>query len=273
MDRTLYLSEARGLQVLRDGPSLWIIQPGQAGRRIPVRLIGRVVIIGNVKIEAGVVTLFTDNGVPVTFMNRRGENAAVTLPYNHQMPRNHDDQKIFLSSDRMAQRYRQWALSKRRQVQLGVVKRLSREAFDDFRSNGMRERDYEAFMKTRTPDDTRKWAPVVGVVSQLFREMVGACVMRADLDPHAGIIHRRNNFGFVLDLCHILGPEADLQASQFFTSSAAAQGLASHRSGWSVTKEGMKDIIHRFENRREALGNAVERILDDFFVLIREVKS
>ncbi len=54
MGRTLYLNENKGLTVLRDGPSVWIKEDGKAGRRIPARLVGRVVVIGNLRLEAGV---------------------------------------------------------------------------------------------------------------------------------------------------------------------------------------------------------------------------
>ena len=96
MERTLYLNEKKGLEVLRDGPSVWVKEDGVAGRRIPARLIEHVIIMGNVRLDAGVITLFTENNIPITFMNNKGNEVALTIPFNHHYNTHYHDQRKIL---------------------------------------------------------------------------------------------------------------------------------------------------------------------------------
>lgn len=271
--KNLYLNESRGLEILRDGPSIWIRQEGKAGRRIPARLIGRVVIIGNLKLEAGAITLFTENDIPVTFMNLRGEEVAVTLPYNHQLPRHYEEQKAFLETEKNIQQVKDWILAERRLIQLEIMNRLSKAAAAVFTSKGFRESDYQAFIGGHIKGGQESWKVVNGLVSNLFREMIIANLIQADLDPHMGILHRRHNFGLALDICHIMGAAEDLQAIQFLKLSKDRASMCKSPQGWAVTKEGMKEIIHRFENRKKALHETLGRILDGLFELMRELRK
>lgn len=272
MDKTLYLSENRGLEVIRDGPSVWVKEEGKAGRRIPARLIGRVIIIGNLKMDAGVVTLFTENDIPVTFMNMRGKEAAVTIPYNHNLPRHYEEQKVFLENDENIKRFEMWLSSKRRDAQLDTTKRLSPVIASGFISKGFRECDYQEFIRQYKPRIEEKWNVVKAIINHLVREMIIGSIMRSDLDPHIGIRHRRHNFGLALDICYTVGPEIDLHGIQFFKRNKENDFIVKGHGGWSVSKDGMKDIIHRFENRKKMLHDLIERTLDDLFALMRELR-
>jgi CRISPR/Cas system-associated endonuclease Cas1 len=275
MDRTLYLNENKGLRVFRDGPSIWIKEEGRAGRRIPARLIGRVIIIGNLRFEAGVITLFTDNDVPVTFINHRGDAAAVAMPYNHHLPRHYEEQKVFLETEENTDRFKRWVYAKRRETQIRVVNRLSKGVARSFAEKGFREKDYQKFIEEFKPTGQAKdeyWQVASGIVSNLFREMAIGCIVKADLDPHFGVICRRHNFGFALDLCRILEAEIDLQCIQFLKGAKEREFLIKSSAGWAVSREGMKDIIHRFENRRRQLLDTVEGLIDEVFELMRELR-
>lgn len=272
MDKTLYLTENRGLAVLRDGPSIWVKEDGKAGRRIPARLVSRVVIIGNLKMETGAITLFTENGIPVTYMNMHGKEVAVTIPYNHNLPRHYEEQKVFLETEENIQRFKRWALAKRRQVQIDTIKRLSRSIAAAFICRGFRERDYQEFINGYISVRQEQWKVISDIIGNLFREMIIGNLMKADLDPHMGVLHRRHNFGLALDICYIMGPEIDLQSIQFFRCSKECNFMIKGNQGWSVSKDGMKDIVHRFENRRKALKEMIEMILDELFGLMRELR-
>lgn len=271
MDKTLYLSETKGLQVLRDGPSLWITQEGKAGRRIPCRLIGRVVIIGNVRIDSGAVTLFTDSNIPVTFMNMRGEEAAVTVPYTHRHARHYERQKILLKTEENAKRFKNWIASKRREVQIETMKNLSNAITLNFTERGYKDSAYQAAIEEFISIRRDKWTLISAIIANLFRELVIGSIIKADLDPHPGVVNRRHNFGLALDFCHVLQSEADLQGIQFLRSGPINEYIIKEKGQWEVSREGMKDIIHRFENRKKALHERVERLIDDYFALIREV--
>ncbi|NWF52864.1 MAG: CRISPR-associated endonuclease Cas1 [Nitrospirae bacterium] len=280
MERTLYLNENKGLRVFRDGPSVWIREEGKAGRRIPARLVGRVVIIGNIKLEAGVITLFTDNDIPVTFLNYRGDVVAVAMPYNHHLPRHYEEQKKFLETEENIERFRSWIYSKRKETQLSVIKRISKRTAEIFSEKGFKEKDYKKFIDELKPSHLteEKFKSVYGTVSNLFREMAIGCIVRADLDPHLGVYYRRHNFGFALDICHVLEAEIEIQTIQFLKIAKdkcqpKAEYIMKDSLGWLITKEGMRDIVHRFENRRKELQERVERLLDDVFELMRELRK
>lgn len=272
MDKTLYLNENEGLEVTRDGPSIWVREDGRSGRRVPVRLVGRVVIIGNLKIEASVITLFTENDIPVTFMNRKGRQVAVTIPYNHNLPRHYEEQRVLIGTEENENRVKTLIASRRREFHLRTVKRLSGIVAADFITNGFRESDYETFLDKYKPRSQEQWVIVCGLIGNLFKEIIISSLMKCDLDPHMGILHRRHNFGLALDICHIMSPEIDLHAVQFFRCNRDNILMQKGNNGWLVSQQGMKDIIHRFENRRKSLHERIECIIDDIFQLMRELR-
>ncbi len=79
MEKTLYLTENQKLRVRSDGPSLWIEQAEHAGQRVPARLIRRMVVVGNIALDTGSLTLLASRGVPIALLNRKGEPLAMVL--------------------------------------------------------------------------------------------------------------------------------------------------------------------------------------------------
>ncbi len=265
MDRTLYFNETKGLEVLRDGPSVWVKEEGKSGRRIPARLVGRAVIIGNVRLDAGIITLFADNDIPVIFMNKRGQEAAVTIPFNHHLPEHHEEQKIFLYNEKNILSFKTWLFSQRRKLQIKTLKRLSEAAADKMISEGFREKDYRLFITRFISGKEEQYKTVKGIINNLLKEMVVESLIKADLDPHTGVLNRRHNFGLALDICHAIEPEADLQCIGFIKASQVTQNRI-------MSKEDIKDIAHRFENKRKIVHEIIETIIDDLFKLMRELR-
>ena len=272
MDRTLYLNENKGLTVLRDGPSIWVKEDGKAGRRLPARLVGRVVIIGNLRLEAGVITLFTNSDIPVTFINHRGDAVAVAMPYNHHLPGHYEEQKVFLEAEGNIERYKSWLYARRKETQINVIGRISKGVAGLFAAKGFREKDYRRIIEKFKPSNDELWKVESGVVSNLFREMIIGSIVKADLDPHLGVIYRRHNFSLALDICHILEAEIDMQCIQFIKTAGEKGYIVKDQTGWAVSKAGMRDIIHRFENRRKQIHLTVEKLIDDIFELMRELR-
>ncbi|MBP9561544.1 MAG: CRISPR-associated endonuclease Cas1 [Syntrophorhabdaceae bacterium] len=273
MDRTLYINEKRGLEVTRDGPSIWVREDGLAGKRIPARLIGHVVIVGNVKLDAGVITLFTDNNVPVTFMNKKGDEIALTIPYNHQYNAHYHDQRQILERETSINYYKQWLASERRKIQLKVVKKLSRSVASVFIKHGFKEQDYQDFIiRNIKIGDKKKKNMVANVIGNLTREMILAGIFSAGFDPHIGIINRRENFGMVMDIFYAIEPEADLQTIQFFQSASDKDYIYMSSTGLAISKDGMRDIAQRFENKKRLVNEFIENILDGLFETIRNIK-
>jgi hypothetical protein len=272
MDKTLYINEKRGLEIMRDGPSIWIKEDGKAGRRIPMRLVGRVVVIGNVKMDAGSITLFTDNNIPVTFMNKRGEEVAVTLPYNHRLPSHHEEQKVILEREERTERYIRWLSSVRRRLQLRIIGKFSSDIASVFKSNGFRDMDYQDFISVYVPVESERCRAVRNTIYQLYCEAILGNIIKADLDPHTGAIHRRHNYSLVFDFCYAIDPDIDFQTILFFRNEGGRNLVTRYDDGWVVTDGGIRDIIHRFEKRKRIVNGHIDVILDGLFELIRELR-
>jgi len=65
MGRTLYLFENDGITATLDGPSLWIERPLKAGQRIPLRLISRVFLVGEIKISSTAILALAEHNIPL----------------------------------------------------------------------------------------------------------------------------------------------------------------------------------------------------------------
>lgn len=275
MERILYLNE-RGshITVMRDGPSLWIKERSSAGRRIPVRLICLVVAIENVRIDAQSIALLAENGIPLIIMDRAGQKKAVVIPHNNRVPKHYKDQKFILRFERNMERYKSWAQTRRMTIQLVSLKRLLKHRFFRYREIG--EGNYEIVLKEikgKLGIKEEQWLCVKEIVISLFKGLIIDRLLKAGLDIHLGVINRRQNFGLVLDLCHIVEGEIDLQAIQFFSGSTGDESRMEKLHGnWQVKSSYMHDIIHRFENRKSAIVQMVESMIDEFFELMREIR-
>ncbi len=272
MERTLYLNEKKGLEVLRDGPSVWVKEDGVAGRRIPARLIEHVIIMGNVRLDAGVITLFTENNIPITFMNNKGNEVALTIPFNHHYNTHYHDQRKILEKGKNIDYYKQWLESERRKIQLKVIKKLSKGVARVFIKHGFKEQDYKDFIMRNIQVGEKKKKVVDNIIGNLMREMILKSIISNGLDPHLGIINRRDNYGLVFDLFYAIEPEADLQAIQFFQTTKEKDYIYMSPTGLRIDKEGIKNIVHRFENKKKMVYDFIEHILDGYFETIRNIK-
>ena len=256
---------------MRDGPSLWIREKDKAGTRVPARLVNMVFIVGNIKMDAGTLTLFAENNTPVTFMNRRGEAIGVVMPYNHMLSDHHDEQKSFLQRDENIEAFKKWIISQRRKTQLAVMKKINWETAQDFLSKGFRDHDYTDIINSHRCSKEVEWKTVYGVVNNLTMEMIIREIISSNLDPHMGIISRNCNFGFALDLFKIMEPEADLMTTQFFTSCRWHEFVLNTEKKCILTKDGWRNVVHRFENRKKLIAHRMDTILRGYFDLMRQV--
>lgn len=271
MSRSLYISQANKPVVMRDGPSIWVREEGRAGRRIPVRLVSRVVIIGNVTLDAGTVTLFAENNVPITFITGRNTEAAVALPYNHRLPEHYAEQRILLESETNIEHYRKWTEAKRSLIQMRMLRRFFPDSYAAKVAPGLGSGNYDKLFASMKKGAEEQWYIVSSFVLNIFRTLIIERIVACRLDPHFGVIHRRHNFGLALDICYMIGGEGDMQTIRFFSSSGIGDLMVKQNRQWVLTSAGIKNIIHRFENRREVIKDTVENILDELFVLMREM--
>ncbi len=270
-DRTLYLNEKRGLVVRRDGPSLWIKEKGRAGRRVPAKLINMVYVIGNIRMEAGVITLFTENGIPVTFLNVKGEVTGLALPGSFQngagiMAR----QRAVFESGRRRDQYRTWLLSVRRRYQLKTLQHAAGSTAILYMDKGFRERDYRSCIEKARRGNEQRWRAACTIVGNLMTEMVVGRIMEAGLDPHAGARSGEHYFTFAHDLCRALLPLADLFLLRFVETSRDHHFAVDRANKCLLSREGIRNLVYRFEESKKMLLQETDNTVLSFFEFMRE---
>lgn len=257
MERTLYLKETPGLRVSRDGPSLWIERRHTAGQRVPLRLIRRVLIAGNVRLDTESLTAFAERGVPITLLNRDGRPLAVVLGYATGSCGRRGHQAAALEDPRQRDRLCAWLRAWERGRRMVLAARLDPATAARWRQEGMRPADYEAWIVRQ--------ARLRGV-SLRRREWFRAAletvalegIVEAGWDPHLGLLHRAQPLGFVRDCVMALGPDAD--------------GM------WVESGAGMPDeadalshaLAESIESHRRRLTARLRRLLDQFAAMLWE---
>ena len=251
----------------RDGPSLWIREPGKAGRRVPARLVSRVVIIGNVRLDTDSLMLFSDHGVPITFLSSSGETRASLLTASS--PDMRGRQRILAEDDFFCRRAERWMETERRANRLNVLRSLAPALAREFECLGFRNSDYDTALLTLCPVAGR--AAVWSMVSGLVHELVLQKIVDSGLDPHCGILHRRESFGLCKDFLHVLDAEIDRQTVQFFHVKRPAENARKNKRAVRPSAGVERHIIHRFENHRPRISTMVDALLDGYFRLLREI--
>jgi len=270
-DRTLYLNEKRGLIVRRDGPSLWIKEKGRAGRRVPVRYINMVIIMGNIKMDAGTVTLFTENNIPVTFLSLRGESLGIALPGRyHGMSHTERQKRIFGSSHALSQ-YRMWLASIRRKYQIKTLKNIAYPVALKYSDVGFRDRDYRDCINQAKNHNGQRWQAAHAVIGNLFGEMVIKQIIGAGFDPHIGDREKQSHFGFAHDICYAMLPLVDCLLLRFIESSGTSHFIIDKENNCLLSREGIKYVVQTFEARKGTLLSEINSTLLNFFELLRNV--
>ncbi len=252
MERTLYLSESRSLRVRCDGPSLLVEQRGQAPRRVPARLIRRVVIVGNVALDSGTLGLFATRGCPVTLLSRDGQPVATVWGQDEGDAQRRARQEALLEDRVRRQRVLAWLAAWERGRQLVLVSRVDPARAAAWRKTGFRGCDYEEVVRAAAAARHR-----ADGLRRFFRgalqETVAAAVAAAGWDPHLGVRHRSQPLGFVKDCVAALRPDADRLWVEFEGAMVSAAAAAF------------------FETNRGRLEGLIRLLLDQYARLLCEV--
>lgn len=256
---------------MRDGPSLWIMMGNKAGRRVPARLISRVIITGNVKLDTGVITLFTENGKPVIFLNRKGDILATAFGMSNPNWRIKERQTVLFTNNVYRPRVIDWITARRRNNQLQLLKDLSCKELNLLRRKGLREKDFKRIIATYLPEDENPVHVIKGTVTGLIHELITDNLIASELDLHIGVLHRRYNSGLVRDLSYIIETEAIRQTIQFFKLKRWEFYLDYVEGEWLLNAGGMKSIAVRFENQKKEIEEIIDNLVDDIFQLMREL--
>ncbi len=256
----------------RDGPSLWIHEPGKAGRRVPARLVSRVVVIGNVRLDTDALTLFTACGVPITFMDHGGRVLGAALAYDIRPEDFRDRQHALAEDQEAATQIELWMEGARRKGRLDMVRRFAPSFAREFESLGFRELDYINSISVLCAEEDACICAVVGAVSGLLHELALENILGLSLDPHAGIVYRRENFGLSKDIVYMLAGEVDWQVISFFQARQHGELIQRCGSTATLTGKGTQAVIQQFEDRRPALENKIGSLLDGYFQFLRGIE-
>lgn len=253
----------------RDGPSLWISEPGKAGRRVPARLISRVVIIGNMRLETDVLVLMAEHGVPITFLSSAGDAKAIVLPLDMKSSTIKERQQVLCDDDDARERGIMWIEAWRRKNRMDFLRRLAPTFAREVALRGLRDVDYETYLRTYLPPNRPEVATVRQTICGLVHELILALINKAGLDPHYGLLNRRTNFGFCKDILSAFDPIVDEQTIRFFEGKEAMSHIRRDGKRYVLTGTGYRSIICRFENQRQRIEGKIDIMLEEFFRLLR----
>jgi len=280
MGKTLYLNENKDVSVTRDGPSLWVVQKGKAGIRVPARRVDRVVISGNVRFDSGMLTLFTERGVPITFLNPQGEPTATAMGIRAPDWALRERQYLLGTTPEGRLHGENWLRAKKRERRLSLLRKFAPASAKKIERKGLTESEYEKALRAILPYEPKARDTLRELITGLFFETVLKIVYDTGLDPHCGIVSRREDFGLVKDLCGVIEPEISRQVKQFFMShlkqavfrdGKKIKALLYKKGGtWKISREGRREVISRFENNRERLITLIEALVEDMVRMIRE---
>jgi hypothetical protein len=128
--RPLYVAGTSELSVLRDGPSLRVVQPGRADRAYPLRLVSRLVITGHARLTSAALTACLEHGIPATFLKPDGSPLGYCLPGE---ARNRDINGLLddaLEHPRFAEWYDAWRRALTTEAMRACLARLSQDVPD-----------------------------------------------------------------------------------------------------------------------------------------------
>lgn len=262
MKRTLYLNESdRNIHISLDGPSL-LIKSSPAERRIPIRLISRVIVFGNIVIESNVLTFLAEQSIPVLFVSKWVKSESISLPLNYGMLSRCINLELVARDPSKSEDFVNWARQMRAYLEIRVIKSLYPNYY------GIDNSNYRKIISFYMPENKEQWSKVKILLKPLFFSYVLNKIINAHLDPHCGIMHKRCAFGLLKDFLYILHPESDLQALQFFKSDSIGALIEDRYNSNLLTARGVHNIVHRFENRQYIVHEISTKILDKIFELM-----
>lgn len=265
MKRTLYINEnERHIYVKVDGPSLIICSPYIAERRIPLPMIGRVIIFGNISIDSEILTCLADANIPVLFVSKWARSFSFSLNVHYAITKRSSKLDRLVKDQRKMTEFFNWAKDEKAFLEANVLKSLARC------KAGINSTDYQEVILFFMPYDLIKWKTVRNIIRILFWSLIVEELLNKNLNPHQGLIHNRRPFGLVRDYAYIMTPEIDMQALQFFKSDSLDALIKPAEGAFLLTSRGIHNIINRFENKQYIPRHISQVITDKIFELVGE---
>lgn len=264
MTRTLYLNgKGREIRLKVDGPSLLITSPDCADRRIPVPMLARVVVFGNILIDSDVLNLLGSRDIPVIFIDKYAKSRATSLPLNYSMPLPCNSLQIITKDEKKRKEFIDWARQMRIFLQNTVIRNLYHH---NCNVTGI---DYRKIIYMLMPENRVHWFIAKSLLRILLWLLILEELHNNRFDPHCGIIHNKSSFGLVQDYFYILQSETDLQALQFFKTDSIDLLIEEKTDRtYQLTARGFHNIIHRFENKQYMVKKNMKSITDKILELM-----
>lgn len=245
MKKTVYLNKnEKNTYITVDGPSLLIKSHQTADKRIPIKMISRVVIFGNISIESDVLTFLAQHNILVLFISSWARQQSILMPFNYGLPSLCMRLELIAKDETKKEEFKQWAREMRVFLERYIISKLSHSRPNIYGD------DYRKVIYFFMPEDKEKWVIVKKILKALFWSLILEEIVNNNLDPHCGIINHRCTFGLVKDYAYILKPEIDLQALQFFKSDSIDILIEGANKSCLLTARGIYNIVNNFENKQ-----------------------
>jgi len=263
--RTLYLIErGKGITVSRDGPSVLIERKFTAPVRIPADYIDKVIIYGNVELDAFSLTLFSSKYIPILIIGRHGESSII-LPYSDGIDSYSKYQKMMIASNKILDSLMQWAYHHRVENQKKTLDSL----FKNIKvSAEPGENSYQAMINKIKPSEFL-WQTVKGIVKNLFLLAILSKVLTAKLDPHIGFINQQRNYGLIFDIYYIFEPIVDFLTFQFFYKDGVNIDFIKNPD---INYERLQMLVEQFESKREDFDTQIRVIITEILSYLRVIR-
>ena len=159
--------------------------------------------------------------------------------------------------------------AQRKKLQYFVAKDFFNVDIRKIKETGFHEKDYQRFLKKiiLSGINSDMVLSIKGTLRGMMHGLISKKLLEARLNPHNGILSRRENYGLVLDFNRVMEIEADRIALQFIKS----KGLENlFKSKSILTKAGRHLLLNLFEKRRKKNEILVDRLLDALFRLVKD---
>jgi CRISPR/Cas system-associated endonuclease Cas1 len=258
MEKTLYLTENQKLRIRSDGPSLWIEQAERAGQRVPARLVCRVVVVGNIVLDTGSLTLLARRGVPITLLDRKGEPLAMVLGVEDGAVQRRARQVALQENREKRRRIANWLDAWERGRQLRLIRQVDSPRALLWRRTGFRKSDYQKWVLAESRARGQE-LQARAFFQGALHELAAAEIVAAGWNPHAAVRHPGTALGFVKDCASVL--QADVDAV-WLALPAREQGK---------TRASTRELAGEFESARPRLEGLVRLMLEQYARLLWEV--
>jgi len=268
--RTLYVAGRDGVVIRREGAAVAVTVPGKACQRVPARRVGRVVILGEVTLPVSAMTLFSERGVPVTFLDAQGRTRGILLhPHPPDDPRGQGWFRS-LRADAVSRRQagRLYAAHRRR-LQLGALAAIDSPMRRHARARGLREQDYQAWLKAAVWGEA-PLAAIAVVRRTLHNLLLNWCaraLAAARIDQRIGLVDPYRPLGLADEVATTLYPILDPVWVRLFRKRDAVRHFVMEGLEWALAPRHSRWLIAPYEHQGARLGAALETLLRDLLVL------